>query len=263
MTAAPAPPIAAHPRFQGVTVAVVIPALDEERALPSVLAAVPPWVATVIVADNGSRDGTARVARDNGATVVSEPRRGYGQACLTGIAAVTDDVDVVVFLDGDASDEPAEMDRLVRPIAAGEADMVLGSRTRGVRQRGALTVPQMFGNWLACTLIRLVWGARFTDLGPFRAIRRDALADLAMADTTYGWTVEMQVKAARAGLRCREVPVSYRRRIGRSKISGTVRGVIGAGSKILYVIGREAVFGPRQPRSKSVRRGETIHPDAT
>jgi hypothetical protein len=171
---------------------------------------------------------------------VRESRPGYGQACLTAIAALPP-VDVVVFLDGDASDDPSEMAGLVGPIARGEADLVLGSRTLGRRERGALTPQQIFGNWLACTLIRLIWGVRFTDLGPFRAIGSDALARLAMSDTDYGWTVEMQVRAARQGLRCLERPAAYRRRIGVSKVSGTLRGVVLAGTKILWVIGREAM----------------------
>lgn len=234
----------------GVTVGVIIPALNEARALPTVLTAIPPWVATVIVADNGSTDGTGDVARAHGARVVHEPVRGYGQACLAALAALPDDVEVVVFLDGDASDSPSEMASLLAPIADGSADLVIGSRTLGHRERGSLTPQQVFGNGLACLLIRLIWGQRFTDLGPFRAIRRDALVDLAMADTNYGWTVEMQVKAARARLRCTEVPVSYKRRIGVSKVSGTIRGVIGAGTKILYVIGREALSGARDPQAE-------------
>ncbi|MGE0698678.1 MAG: glycosyltransferase family 2 protein [Hyphomicrobiaceae bacterium] len=224
------------------TVVVVIPVLNEAEALPGVLAAMPDWVATVVVADNGSTDGSGEIAHRHGAIVVREPRRGYGSACLAALARAPDS-DIVVFMDGDASDHPGDMVAIVAPIAAGEADLVLGSRTLGIRERGSLTVQQRFGNWLACLLVRLVWGVRFTDLGPFRAIRRSALDGLAMADRDYGWTIEMQVKAARLGLRCREVPVRYRRRIGRSKVSGTIRGVIGAGTKILYVIGRQALAG--------------------
>lgn len=229
--------------FGNLSVAVIIPALNEAPALPSVMLAIPKWVTAVIVADNGSTDGTGDVAKAHGAIVASEPQRGYGRACLTALAALDrmPPVDVIVFLDGDASDRPAEMARLVAPIFDGRADLVLGSRTMGNRERGALTPQQVFGNWLACRLIRLIWGIGFTDLGPFRAIRADTLKRLDMADQNYGWTVEMQVKAARAGLRCLEVPVSYGRRIGRSKVSGTIRGVIGAGTKILYVIGREAL----------------------
>jgi glycosyltransferase involved in cell wall biosynthesis len=245
----------------GLSVGVVIPALNEAQALPHVLAAIPQWVRIVVVADNGSTDGTAAVARAHGATVASEPIRGYGRACLTGIAAMPAYIDVIVFLDGDASDTPSDMARLIAPIAEGRADMVLGSRTLGSREPGSLTPQQVFGNWLACTLIRLVWGQRFTDLGPFRAIRADKLRQLGMADPDFGWTVEMQVKAARQGLATLEIPVGYRRRIGKSKISGTVRGVIGAGTKILYVIGREAVFGPR--REKNACTAETSGRDRT
>ena len=229
-------------------VAVIIPVLNEAEALPRVLASIPSWVAHVIVADNGSSDGSGDIARRAGAIVVEEPRRGYGSACMKALAALPDDVGVVVFMDGDASDDTTEMTGLVDPIRNGEADMVLGSRVMGVREHGALTVQQIFGNALACSLIRIIWGVRFTDLGPFRAIGRQALARLAMADPDYGWTVEMQVRAAKVGLRCLEIPARYRRRIGTSKVSGTIRGVVGAGTKILYVIAREALGGISQAR---------------
>lgn len=221
--------------FEDACVKVVIPALNEEASIGKVLAAIPRWAAEVVVVDNGSTDGTAKAARDAGARVVTEPRRGYGQACLTGLAGLGG-CDVVVFLDGDFSDYPQEMDELVAPIVRDRADLVVGSRVLGRRERGALTLQARFGNWLACRLIRLFWKVRFTDLGPFRAIRRSALDELAMGDRDYGWTVEMQVKAARQGLRVREVPVSYRKRIGKSKVSGTIRGVVGAGTKILGTI---------------------------
>lgn len=224
-------------------VAIIIPVLNEAEALPKVLGTIPAWVSHVIVADNGSTDGSADIALAAGVTVVREPRRGYGSACLKAIAALPPDVSIVVFMDGDASDDAADMIHLVEPIRLGEADMVLGSRVMGQRERGALTPQQVFGNALACSLIRMIWGVRFTDLGPFRAISRSALARLAMSDPDYGWTVEMQVRAAKAGLRCRETPARYRRRIGRSKVSGTIRGVVGAGTKILYVIAREALGG--------------------
>jgi glycosyltransferase involved in cell wall biosynthesis len=236
----------------GLRIGVVIPALNEAEALPLVLRAIPAWVAHVIVADNGSSDGTADVARACGAMVVSEPVRGYGRACLTALAAMPP-VDVVVFLDGDASDVPGEMGALVAPIAEGRAEMVIGSRTAGVRERGSLTPQQVFGNALACWLIQLVWGQRFSDLGPFRAIRWQALERLAMADKDYGWTVEMQVRAAKLAMTVVEVPVSYRRRVGVSKVSGTIRGVIGAGTKILYVIGRETVSRGRRIEKPAVR----------
>jgi glycosyltransferase involved in cell wall biosynthesis len=230
-------------------VAVIIPVLNEAEALPRVLASIPDWVAHVIVADNGSTDASGDIARQAGAIVVVEPRRGYGSACLKAIASLPDDVGIVVFMDGDASDDSTQMAALVDPIRNGDADMVLGSRVLGERERGALTPQQIFGNALACTLIRLVWGARFTDLGPFRAIGREALSRLRMADPDYGWTVEMQVRAAKVGLRCREIPAHYRRRIGTSKVSGTIRGVIGAGTKILYVIGREALARSPAPKA--------------
>ncbi len=228
----------------GLRVGVVIPALNEAEALPLVLRAIPAWVAHVVVADNGSSDGTAGVARACGAMVVSEPVRGYGRACQTALAAMPP-VDVIVFLDGDASDVPGEMGMLVAPIAEGRAEMVIGSRTAGVREQGSLTPQQVFGNALACLLIKLIWGQRYSDLGPFRAIRWSALQRLAMADKDYGWTVEMQVRAAKLAMAVAEVPVSYRRRVGVSKVSGTIRGVIGAGIKILYVIGRETLVRSR------------------
>ena len=244
----------AHPGAPGgFKVGVVIPALNEARALPLVLDAIPTWVACIIVADNGSTDGTANVARANGADVVTEPVRGYGRACLTAIRALPADLDVVVFIDGDASDAPEEMAALVQPLADGRADFAIGSRVLGERERGSLTPQQIFGNGLACFLIRLIWGERFTDLGPFRAIRAVTLRNLAMADQDYGWTVEMQIKAAQQGVACIEVPVSYKRRIGVSKVSGTVRGVIGAGTKILYVIGREALREFQTPKPAIAR----------
>ena len=224
----------------GLTVAVEIPALNEERAIGRVIAEIPAWVDRVIVADNGSTDRTAEIARGAGAVVVAEPEPGYGAACLAGLTQIRD-ADIVVFLDGDFSDHPEEMVGLVDPIAAGNAAMVIGSRVLGEREPGALTPQQRFGNWLATTLIRLIWGVRYTDLGPFRAIRASALRDLAMSDRTYGWTVEMQIKAAVAGLTALEVPVRYRRRIGVSKISGTLQGTVKAGWKILSIIGRFAL----------------------
>ncbi len=219
---------------------VVIPAYNEESAIGRVLADIPPdLVRQVVVVDNGSTDTTAAVARSMGAKVVCEPRRGYGQACLAGIAVV-EDADIVVFLDGDYSDFPGEMSSLVEPIVRAEADLVIGSRTLGRHERGALMPQQRFGNVLATWLIRLLFGVRYTDLGPFRAIRRTALEDLHMVDRNYGWTVEMQIKAAQRGLRCREIPVRYRPRLGTSKISGTLGGSLRAGYKILWTIARYA-----------------------
>jgi glycosyltransferase involved in cell wall biosynthesis len=222
------------------TVAVIIPALNEADAIGLVIGDIPAWVDRVIVADNGSTDGTDHVARRAGAVVVREPERGYGAACLAGLRAATG-YDIVVFLDGDRSDHAEDMADLVDPIARKDADFVLGSRVLGARERGSLTLQQQLGNWLATRLIQLMWRTGYTDLGPFRAIRRESLQRLGMADRNYGWTVEMQIRAAEAGLRMREVPARYRCRIGVSKVSGTIRGVIGAGSKILWVIGREAL----------------------
>lgn len=229
---------------EGARIGVVIPARNEAAAIGAVMAEIPDWVDAVIVADNGSTDATASLARAAGATVASEPAAGYGAACLAGIAALPE-VDVVVFVDGDRSDYPGDMAALVDPILSGRADLVIGSRLLGTTEAGALTPQQRYGNWLATRLIRLIWGQRFTDLGPFRAIRRQTLARLGMADRTYGWTVEMQIKAARQGLQCLEVPVRYRRRIGVSKISGTLKGTVLAGSRILGVIAREALGRPR------------------
>ncbi len=219
----------------GCRIGVIIPALNEELSIGHVLDAIPAWVDEVVVADNGSTDKTPGVAEAHGAKVVHELRRGYGSACLKGIAAL-EKPGVVVFLDGDFSDHPEEMGQLVDPIVVGETDLVIGSRVLGQREAGALTPQARFGNWLATGLIRLFWGTRYTDLGPFRGIRYSALRRLRMADPDFGWTVEMQIKAAILGIRSREVPVSYRKRIGKSKISGTVRGVVLAGTKILGTI---------------------------
>ena len=225
----------------GAVIAVVIPVLNEEQAIGKVLAAVPRWVDDVVVVDNGSTDGTARVVRTCGARLVAEPVRGYGAACQAGIRALRAS-DVVVFIDGDFSDRPEEMERLVDPIVGGRADLVIGSRVSGRSEAGALSEQQRFGNWLACRLMRWFWDARYTDLGPFRAIGRAALERLGMSDRGFGWTVEMQIKGLRSGLRVQEVPVSYRRRIGVSKISGTFRGAVQAGFKIVFVI-FAALFG--------------------
>ncbi len=219
---------------------MIIPALNEEKAIGKVVACVPAWVDDVIVVDNGSQDMTMAVAKASGARVLSEPRRGYGSACLTGIQALKH-TDIVVFLDGDFSDYPDEMDRLVDHLIAGRADMVIGSRVKGTHEPGSLTPQARFGNWLACLLMRLFWKVEFTDLGPFRAIAYPALMGLEMRDLDYGWTIEMQIKAAKQGLRSMEVPVSYRRRIGTSKVSGTLKGVLLAGSKIIYTIFRSTL----------------------
>lgn len=221
---------------------VVIPALDEEQALPLVLEELPlDRVRRIVVVDNGSRDRTAEVARTRGAEVVHEPQRGYGAACLAGVRRLAGDPpETVVFIDGDHADFPAELPLVVAPIERGDADMVIGSRTAGGAQVGSLTPQQRLGNAVACAALRWIYGARYTDLGPFRAIRWDALRRLGMRDRDYGWTVEMQIRAARAGLRTAEVPVSYRPRIGTSKVSGTLRGTIGASRKILWTLARHA-----------------------
>jgi glycosyltransferase involved in cell wall biosynthesis len=231
----------------GQRVGVVIPALNEEAAIGRVIADIPSWVDTVVVADNGSRDRTAEVATGAGAVVVHEGERGYGAACLAGMA-VLDSADIVVFLDGDYSDHAEDMAELVDPIVAGTADMVLGSRVLGERESGSLMPQQRFGNWLATSLIRLIWRQRYTDLGPFRAIRASSLAALGMSDRTYGWTVEMQIRAAECELAVQEVPARYRRRIGVSKVSGTVKGTIMAGYKILWIIARQALRPARRGR---------------
>jgi glycosyltransferase involved in cell wall biosynthesis len=245
--------IVSAPPHHPPVVDVVIPALDEQEAVGLVLDALPrALVRGVIVVDNGSTDDTAAVAARHGARVVREPRRGYGSACLAGLDAIAGaPPDVVVFLDADASDEPAELPSILDPIADGRADLVVGSRTLGRRERGALLPQARFGNWLASLLIRMLYGLEVTDLGPFRAVRWDALGRLGMRDRDFGWTAEMQVKAARAGLRYLEVPVSYRRRVGKSKISGTVSGSVRAGFKILWTIARAGRPARRQAPSPS------------
>lgn len=237
--------------MSGCSVAVVIPALNEEDALPGVLEGLRRAPHTgftlreIVVADNGSADRTASVAREGGARVVHEPERGYGAACLAALATLrADPPDVVAFIDADGSDEPGELSDVVRPLVERRADLVIGSRRLGEAEPGALTPVQSFGNALSTVLMRLLYGARFSDLGPFRAIRWSSLESLGMRDRNYGWTVEMQTRALRAGLRCTEVPVTYRRRAGgTSKVAGTVRGVFGAGWKILFTIGKVRLGG--------------------
>ena len=225
------------PRSLSPRVALLMPALDEQQALAQLLDELPRQrYARLVVVDNGSTDGTAAAARAGGAEVVHEPRRGYGQACLTGLKALGSDADVIVFMDADGSDVPAEAERVLEPILRGEADLVIGSRALGRAEPGSMTWPQRWGNRLSVGLIRVLFGHRYTDLGPFRAIRRQSLERLGMRDTNFGWTAEMQVKAVKRGLRVQEVPVSYRRRVGRSKISGTVEGVVRAGTKIIWTI---------------------------
>ena len=216
-------------------IAVIIPALNEQESIGQVLTDIPKWVDDIIVVDNGSRDGTPDIARTAGARVFREDQRGYGGSCLKGMANLKNP-DIVVFLDGDYSDHPNEMDRLVDPLIEDNYDFVIGSRTLGQAEQGALAPQAKFGNWLACQLMYLFWKTRFTDLGPFRAIKYQKLLDLNMQDQNFGWTVEMQIKAVRQNLKTTERPVSYRRRIGKSKVTGTLRGVIGAGYKILATI---------------------------
>ncbi len=219
-------------------VSVVIPTRNEASAIGRVLADLPANLVTeVVVVDCNSTDGTRDIAAKLGARVVNETRRGYGQACLTGLA-IADAPDVIVFLDGDYSDRPAELPLLLAPISEGRADITLGSRLQDRRSTAALPWHQVFGNRLASGLIRLLYGVQVSDLGPFRAARADVLRELALEETTYGWAVEMILKGAIHGFRIVEVPVSYYPRIGKSKISGTVRGTLGAGWFILSLIVR-------------------------
>ncbi len=237
-----------------MSVDVVIPAFNEESSLPLVLAAIPrPPVRRVVVADNNSTDTTAEVARAGGAMVVFEPRPGYGAACLRALSHLreNDPPEIVVFLDGDYSDHPEELPAVIAPIVAGEADVVIGSRTLGRREAGALLPQARMGNFVACTLIRLLYGHRYTDLGPFRAARWNAFERLAMEDQDFGWTAELQVKALRHGMRVVEVPVSYRKRVGVSKITGTLKGTFLAGYKILLTVFRHSFGTVSSKRGKS------------
>ncbi len=229
------------------TISVLIPALNEENAIAKVITDIPKTVCTpdghteaivqeIIVVDNGSTDDTAAIAEQNGARIVDEPQRGYGYACLAGIAALeATPPDIVVFLDGDYSDYPTDLPRLLQPILEGVAALVIGAR-RADNARDALLPQARFGNWLACLLIRRFFGICYTDLGPFRAIRYSHLLDLNMQDKTFGWTVEMQLKAAKQSIPVCEVPVRYRQRIGTSKITGTLTGTLKAGYKILTTL---------------------------
>ncbi|SFT87051.1 Glycosyltransferase involved in cell wall bisynthesis [Algoriphagus locisalis] len=218
---------------------VIIPAYNEEKSIPKVIGDIPALVRNIVVANNNSTDGTGKVAEAAGAKVVFEPQKGYGKACLTAMDWIKKQKvqpDIVVFLDGDYSDYPEELLDLIQPILDDKADMVIGSRALGERESGSMTFPQVFGNWLATTMMKYMQGAKFSDLGPFRAIVWSRLLDLKMIDQNFGWTIEMQIKAHKAGLRYTEVPVNYRKRIGISKVSGTVKGVFGAGYKIIYTI---------------------------
>lgn len=219
---------------------VIIPAYNEEKSIPLVLRDIPSnLVREVIVCNNNSKDNTAEVAQKAGATVVIQTQKGYGSACLKGMEHIQNKEvkpDIVVFLDADYSDHPEELADLVRPILEEDMDMVIGSRALGDMEEGSMTPQQVFGNWLATNLIRFFYNYQFTDLGPFRAIKYNKLMELKMQDPDFGWTVEMQVKAAKMKFQCTEIPVTYRKRIGVSKISGTIKGTILAGHKILWTI---------------------------
>ncbi|MBS9462026.1 glycosyltransferase family 2 protein [Flagellimonas sp. 389] len=215
---------------------VIIPAVNEADSIGKVVSELPQSVSEIIVVDNGSTDNTVINAEKAGATVITENQRGYGFACLKGmdyIAEQSKSPDIIVFIDGDYSDYPEELDKVVAPILNENMDLVIGARKRELREPGSMTFPQIFGNELATSLMRLFFGAKFTDLGPFRAIKYEKLKALQMQDKTYGWTVEMQLKALRKKLRYTEVPVRYKKRIGVSKVSGTIKGAIFAGIKIL------------------------------
>jgi len=221
-------------------IVVIIPAYNEENGIKNVLEDIPKqYIDEIIVVNNNSIDTTAQIAMENGATVLDEPRKGYGWACQKGLEYIKNKVtppDIVVFLDADYSDYPQELPDIIKPIVEDDFDLVIGSRALGKKEKGSMTPQQIFGNWLATFLIRLFYRMKFTDLGPFRAIKFDKLIGLNMKDKTYGWTVEMQIKAAKNHLKCFEVPVCYRRRIGFSKVSGTVKGTISAGYRIILTI---------------------------
>lgn len=219
-----------------VNIKVIIPAFNEEDSIAKVIAEIPKSVSEVIVVNNNSSDNTAENAAEAGATVVDQPIPGYGNACLAGINYIekqSKEPDIIVFLDGDYSDYPEDLDKIVAPVLNENMDLVIGARKKNLREVGSMTPQQVFGNQLATFLMRLFFRANFTDLGPFRAIKYESLKKLEMQDKTYGWTVEMQLKAIRKKLAYKEVPVRYKRRIGVSKVSGTVKGTIFAGVKIL------------------------------
>lgn len=218
---------------------VLIPAFNEENSVAKVIADIPDIVRQVIVVNNQSNDETAKVASEAGAVVLDEPQKGYGKACLTGIAYLREmkpNPDILVFLDADYSDYPEQLTEVIHPILEKDIDLVIGSRAMGIRDKGSMTYPQIFGNRLATFLLKRIYKVHYTDLGPFRAIKWDKLLELDMVDENFGWTIEMQIKAAKKGLKMEEVAVDYRKRIGVSKVSGTIKGVMGAGYKILWTI---------------------------
>jgi len=221
-------------------IVVIIPAVNEEESIGKVVNDIPKnLVDTIIVCNNGSKDQTEQVAKAAGAIVVNESRSGYGWACLKGMAFAAEmevKPDIIVFIDGDYSDYPAELPNVIAPIVNDDIDLVIGSRALGAKEKGSMTFPQRFGNWLATRLMRIFYRVKYTDLGPFRAIKYDRLMALGMSDKTYGWTIEMQLRAAKQKLSYAEVPVNYKKRIGVSKVSGTIKGTILAGYKIIFAI---------------------------
>ena len=215
---------------------VIIPAFNEEKSIAKVIAEIPDLVEEIVVVNNNSTDQTVQVSTKAGATVITEKSKGYGYACLKGIDYLSQEdktPEILVFLDGDFSDFPQELTKVIQPILDDKADFVVGARVKELRESGSLTPQQVFGNWLACFLMKILYQSSFTDLGPFRAIRWDTLKNLKMSDKTYGWTIEMQLKVLRQEISYQEVPVSYKKRIGVSKVSGTVKGTIFAGVKII------------------------------
>jgi len=223
--------------IDGKRIVVIIPAYNEELSLPKVIKGIPNFIDEIVVTNNGSTDNTVAEARKAGATVLTEYEKGYGAACLKAIEYIKDKkYDIVVFIDGDYSDHPEEMNLVVGPILNNDYDLVIGSRMIGKREKGAMLPQAMFGNWLASFFIKFFWKYKFTDLGPFRAIKYSSLIKLNMVDRNFGWTVEMQIKAAKQKLKTVEVPVSYRKRIGKSKVTGTIKGSVKASVKILYLI---------------------------
>jgi glycosyltransferase involved in cell wall biosynthesis len=236
--------------LHGKKITAIIPALNEEKSIALVLNGLPGFIDNVVVCDNGSTDNTAAVARQQGAAVVFEKERGYGAACLRAVAAldsygtsaIISKPDILLFIDGDYSDYPEQAETLIRPLIENDFDLVMGSRILTLKSHRALFPAAVLGNWLSTKLIYWIWNAKFTDIGPFRAIKFDSFKTLDMKDRNFGWTLEMQVKAVKRGLKCLEVPVSYRKRIGSSKISGTISGSLRAGTKFIWIICKEAFF---------------------